>query len=206
MTAEHAELDLDNRLLSRFPLRRLDAEALRDALLFVSGKLDTTQFGPPEQVESRGDGLVTSVGTEKGWRRSIYVLHRRSQPTSILEDFDLPQMAPNCVERTVATVAPQALHLLNNKTVHTWAVAMAERIMRDVGPGSDAWIKLAYELALGREPDDAELKVTLESFGEFREQWLAALAESEQKTASSSLELCRQMRDCREMNSAILSH
>jgi len=189
LTADHAELDLDNRLLSRFPMRRLDAEALRDSLLFVSGKLDKTQFGPPEQVESRSDGLVTSVGTEKGWRRSIYVLQRRSQSTSILEDFDLPQMAPNCVERTVATVAPQALHLLNNKTVHTWAVAMAQRIMRDAGPDSDARIKLAYELAFGREPDAAELSVLLESFRELQEQWLAALQESEPQTASSRQEI-----------------
>ncbi|MFN9973088.1 MAG: DUF1553 domain-containing protein, partial [Phycisphaerae bacterium] len=116
VNADHLRLDIDNRLLSRSPLRRLEAEALRDSLLFVSGKLDLTAFGPGETVDSREDGLVSSVGTEKGWRRSIYVLQRRSMASSLLEDFDLPQMAPNCVERTVATVAPQALHLMNNRT------------------------------------------------------------------------------------------
>src|SRR5262249_6168346 len=100
MNALQSERDPDNRLLSRYPLRRLDAEALRDALLFVSGELDDTPFGPAERVERRDDGLVTSIGTEKGWRRSVYVLQRRSQTSTILEDFDLPQMAPNCVERT----------------------------------------------------------------------------------------------------------
>jgi hypothetical protein len=173
ITPDHLQHDIDNRLLSRSPLRRLDAEVLRDSLLFVSGELDDTPFGPAEKVESRTDGLVTSIGTEKGWRRSVYVLQRRSQTSTLLEDFDLPQMAPNCVERTVATVAPQALHLLNNKMIHRWAGAMAERLIRETGSNRDAQIRRAYELALGRPPDAAELEVTTRSFREFREKWLA---------------------------------
>ena len=173
MNDEHAKHDLENRLLSRSPLRRLEAEVLRDALLFVSGKLDETQFGPAERVKARGDGLVTSIGTEKGWRRSIYVLQRRSQASSILEDFDLPQMAPNCVERTVATVAPQALHLLNNKMIHGWSIAMADRIIKDAGTDPEAQINRAYEIALGRLPDAAERELTVKSFGQLRAKWLA---------------------------------
>jgi hypothetical protein len=185
MTARHSERDLDNRLLSRYPLRRLDAEALRDALLFVSGKLDETPFGPAEKVERRDDGLVTSVGTPEGWRRSIYVLQRRSQTATILEDFDLPQMSPNCVERTFATVAPQALHLMNNGAIHGWALAMAERIVRDCGPDRDAQIRRAYELALGRPPDATELEVTVKSFEELREKWLAEVKKAELRPLTS---------------------
>jgi hypothetical protein len=185
LTARQAQLDLDNRLLSRSPLRRLEAEALRDALLFVSGKLDETPFGPAEKVERRDDGLVTSIGTEKGWRRSIYVLQRRSQTSTILEDFDLPQMAPNCVERTVATVAPQALHLLNNRMVHGWAIAMAERLIQDFGPDRDAEIKGAYELTLGRSPDAAELEVTVKSFEELREKWRLEIQKAQSHSAPS---------------------
>ena len=173
VTEEHAKRDLDNRLISRSPLRRLEAEVLRDSLLYVSGRLDETQFGPAEKVQVRGDGLVTSVGSDKGWRRSIYVLQRRSQASSILEDFDLPQMAPNCVERSVATVAPQALHLLNNKMIHGWAVAMADRITNEVGSLRDAQINRAYEIALGRQPDAAELQITTQSFDELRTKWQA---------------------------------
>ncbi|WP_010584034.1 PSD1 and planctomycete cytochrome C domain-containing protein [Schlesneria paludicola] len=172
MTDQYAKLDLENRLLSRSPLRRLEAEVLRDSLLFVAGKLDETPFGPAEKVKARGDGLVTSIGTEKGWRRSIYVLQRRSQASSILEDFDLPQMAPNCVERTVATVAPQALHLLNNKMIHGWSIAMADRILNEAGADRDAQINRAYEIALGRRPDAAELELTTKSFDQLREKWL----------------------------------
>lgn len=171
MTEQHAKLDLENKLLSRSPLRRLEAEVLRDSLLFVAGKLDETAFGPAEKVIARGDGLVTSVGTEKGWRRSIYVLQRRSQASSILEDFDLPQMAPNCVERTVATVAPQALHLLNNKMIHGWSIAMADRVMNEAGSDRDAQINRAYEIALGRRPDAAELELTAKSFDQLRDKW-----------------------------------
>ena len=175
ITAEHSKMDLDNRLLSRYPLRRLEAEVLRDSLLFVSGKLDETPFGPAERVERREDGLVTSVGSEKGWRRSIYVLQRRSQASTILEDFDLPQMAPNCGERSVATVAPQALHLLNNKMVHDWAEAMAVRILNEVGLDRDSQVKRAFELSLGRQPDAAEKEVVTQSFDELAAKWKASL-------------------------------
>lgn len=171
VTDQHARLDLDNRLVSRFPLRRLEAEVLRDSLLFVAGKLDTTQFGPAERVETREDGLVSSIGSDKGWRRSIYVLQRRSETSTILEDFDLPQMAPNCTERTVATVAPQALHLLNNKTVYGWATAMAERIVKDVGSKRDSQIRQAYLLAFGRLPEPAEKEIVGKSLDELRQKW-----------------------------------
>lgn len=185
VNADHLRLDIDNRLLSRSPLRRLEAEALRDSLLFVSGKLDLTAFGPGESVDSREDGLVSSVGTEKGWRRSIYVLQRRSMASSLLEDFDLPQMAPNCVERTVATVAPQALHLMNNRTVFSWATAMADRILQEVGPDPDRLIPRAYEVALGRRPDVSELEVTVASFTEIQEKWRSSLQQTKTQTAES---------------------
>ncbi|HEY0980988.1 PSD1 and planctomycete cytochrome C domain-containing protein [Schlesneria sp.] len=189
ITEEHANRDLDNRLLSRYPLRRLEAEVLRDSLLFVSGKLDPTQFGPAERVERRDDGLVTSVGSEKGWRRSIYVLQRRSQSSTILEDFDLPQMAPNCVERTVATVAPQALHLLNNKMVHDWSRAMAERIIQDVGTDRTSQIQRAFALAVGRQPDAAELELVTQSFDELSAKWHATLPEPPASPAGNSVSL-----------------
>jgi hypothetical protein len=186
LSAQSSERDLDNRLLSRSPLRRLDAEALRDALLFVSGKLDETPFGPAEKVERRDDGLVASIGRPEGWRRSIYVLQRRSQTSTILEDFDLPQMSPNCVERTFATVAPQALHLMNNGAIHGWALAMADRIARDCGPDRDAQIRRAYKLALGRPPDATELDVIVKSFEELREKWLGEIEKAESRTSSSN--------------------
>lgn len=174
VTPEQVKLDLDNRLLSRFPIRRVEAEVLRDSLLFISGRLDDTPFGPAERVESREDGLVSSVGSEKGWRKSIYMLQRRSETSTLLEDFDLPQMAPNCTERTVATVAPQALHLLNNKMVHDWATAMAERIIREEGLNRDSQIRRAYQLALGRLPDKEEKEIVIRTMDELQQKWRAS--------------------------------
>ncbi|MBI5759110.1 MAG: PSD1 domain-containing protein, partial [Planctomycetales bacterium] len=105
-------LDPDNRLLSRMPLRRMEAEVLRDTLLLVSGQLNETRFGPADPVQVRGDGLVLSSK-----RRSIYVQQLRKQLPTLLESFDLPAMNPNCLERMDSLVAPQALHLLNDTTV-----------------------------------------------------------------------------------------
>src|SRR4029077_16752535 len=109
----------------------------------------------------------------------IFVLQRRSQTSTILEDFDLPRMAPNCVERTFATGAPQALHLLNNKMIHGLAIAMAERIIQESGSDRDAQIRRAYELALGRPPDAAELELTVKTSAELREKWLARMPATE---------------------------
>jgi hypothetical protein len=184
ITEEHERADLDNRLLSRYPLRRLEAEVVRDSLLAVSGRLDDAQFGPAELVERRDDGLVTSVGSEKGWRRSIYVLQRRTQTSTILEDFDLPQMAPNCVERTVATVAPQALHLLNNKMIHGLASAMADRVIAEAGSSRQAQINRAFQLALGRSPTTEETELVDKSFDDLHGKWLAQ-ASSAKKSAAS---------------------
>src|SRR5699024_1675814 len=68
VTSKHEESDPDNALLSRMPLRRMDAEGLHDTLLLVAGRLDETRFGVPAPVQVRPDGLVTPINTAKGWR------------------------------------------------------------------------------------------------------------------------------------------
>ena len=103
------------------PLVRLDAEALYDTLLLVAGRLDETRFGPAMPSQVRPDGLVTPAGTARGWRRLIYVQQTRKQVPTHLENFDFPQMNPNCIERRDSTVAPQALHLMNNGMVRELA-------------------------------------------------------------------------------------
>ena len=170
-TPEHARLDPDNALLSRMPLARLDAEALYDSLLLVAGRLDETPYGPADGLEVREDGLVTPVGTERGWRRSIYVLQRRTLPPSLHESFDLPRMSPNCVERPSSTVATQALHMLNNGRVHDLARDLARRVREEAGPEPRAQIEHMYQLALARAPGPEELSLQLEAHERLREQW-----------------------------------
>src|SRR5207249_1686568 len=133
MTPIHEQLDPDNELYSRMPLTRMDAEVLFDTMLLVAGRLDETRYGPPDPVEMSKDGLVTPVGNEKGWRRSIYVAQQRKQVPTLLENFDLPQMNPNCIERRDSTVATQALHLMNNRLVQDLAEHFAENVQKQAG-------------------------------------------------------------------------
>jgi mono/diheme cytochrome c family protein len=171
VTPDRAAVDPDNSLLSRMPLTRLDAEALYDALLMVAGRLNEARFGPGDPVEARKDGLVTPVGNENGWRRAVYVRQSRKQLPTHLENFDYPQMNPNCVERRDSTVAPQALHLLNNGAVHNLAEHFARRVHREAGTDPAKRVERAYLIALGRYPSDEEMRIGVEALARLGEQW-----------------------------------
>ena len=151
------------QLLYGAPLRRLDAEALRDTLLSVAGQLDLTPFGPPDGVDESSGGLITSRRSEAGWRRSIYVQQRRTKIPTLLENFDFPQMGPNCLERSEAIVAPQALHLLNNKMVHDLAGHFADRVIAEAGNAPAMQINTVYGIAISRAPTDEERQLSLDT-------------------------------------------
>ncbi|QDT29623.1 Planctomycete cytochrome C [Gimesia panareensis] len=157
------EKDPENELLSRMPLRRLEAEELRDALLFTAGELDETKYGQPVAVDVRKDGLVTAKRTDDGWRRSVYIRHRRKEMPTFLEVFDLPQMNPNCTERKISNVVSQPLLLVNNNMVHELAVYFANRVRQEAGDDRAAQIKAAYRIAFQRPPSTEELELALKS-------------------------------------------
>ena len=163
------KLDPANQFLGRMPLRRMEAEELNDALLQVAGRLDPTQFGPPDPVLARRDGLVTPVETEKGWRRGIYVNQRRTDLPTLSENFDLPAMNPNCLERSESIVAPQALHLLNNSMVHELAASFAERVRREAGVDPGRQVEQAYWLAMSRAPNPEEQAASLAALAQFEQ-------------------------------------
>jgi hypothetical protein len=127
---DRVAIDPDNSLYSRMPLVRLDAEALYDTLLRVAGRLDETPFGPSDAVETHPDGLVTSVGTPRGWRRLVYVRQARKQILTHAENFDYPPMNPNCVERRDSIVVLQALQMMNAGLVQDLAGQFAARARR----------------------------------------------------------------------------
>jgi mono/diheme cytochrome c family protein len=178
VTEELAKLDPANVLYSRMPMTRLDAESLYDTLLFVAGRLDETPFGPATAVQARPDGLVTPAGNERGWRRLIYVQQTRKQIPTHLENFDFPPMNPNCVERRDSTVAPQALHLLNNGMVGQLAEHFARRVSREAGTNPVAAIEKVYWIALSRPPGAEELKAGLEAMRLLTEAWASHCANS----------------------------
>ena len=161
VTEEARRLDPENRLLSRMPMQRLDAEQVHDSLLAIAGVLDETPFGAPDQVTVRGDGLVTVNAKDGKWRRSVYVRQRRKEMPTMLETFDLPQMNPNCIERIDSTVVTQPLHLLNNASVHELAKQFAERVKKEAGEQREQQVKRAFELAVNRPPTSREHELSL---------------------------------------------
>ena len=170
--SQQIERDPRNRLLSRMPLRRLDAEALRDSMLFVSGKLDPTPGGPPDGIIAEQDGLVLAKATLSGkWRRSIYIQYRRTEIPTMMDTFDYPVMGPNCLERPVSTVSPQALMLMNNKRVREFAAAIAEKIEAAGHRDFQSQVKAAYHRTLSRPPDAEELKLGVEALTELQQEW-----------------------------------
>lgn len=171
VTAEMRRKDPDNSFCSRMPLTRLDAEALYDSLLLVAGRLDETPFGPADGVTSRPDGLITPVGTARGWRRMIYVQQLRKKLATHLENFDFPQMNPNCLERSNSMVAPQALHLLNNGMIFELSEHFARRVVQEVGPDPSRQIDRVYRIALSRPPDAEAMQVGLEAMEQFATEW-----------------------------------
>ena len=173
VTDVHTREDPENRLLSRMPLRRMEGEVLRDSLLSVSGRLNETPFGPADAVDARADGLVSArADDDRRWRRSIYVLKRRTQPLTILQGFDVAGMEPNCVLRRESIVAPQALHLANNGLVRELAGRFADRVWDETGDDPRAQIRAAYRMAVGREPNDEERRIALAAMARLESAWL----------------------------------
>ncbi len=142
VSSAKAKADPDNRWLSRFSRRRLEAEGIRDAMLFVSGQLDTTLYGSGTLDESMK-------------RRGIYFFLKRSKLVPFLVAFDAPNALQSIGVRQSTTVAPQALILLNNLQARTWAASFAKRVEAPYAPAES--LRRAYLLALGRTPTASEL-------------------------------------------------
>ncbi|NQV25146.1 MAG: DUF1549 domain-containing protein [Rhodopirellula sp.] len=196
-------------LLHGAPLRRMEAEVVRDTLLSVSGQLDLTPYGKPDGVTERGDGLVTSSRTAAGWRRSIFVLQRRTKIPTLLDNFDSPQMGPNCLKRNESIVAPQALHLLNNAMVHELARHFADRVIAEAGTSESAavggenatpadppvqktqiphaWLQKVYRLALSRNPTAEELEATTAALTRLQAHWRVTDGATDDSAARNAL-------------------
>jgi hypothetical protein len=144
-TADDAKLqaDRDNTLFWRRPSRRLTAESIRDSLLFVGGQLDERMYGP---------GTLD----EASKRRSIYFTMKRSKLIPMLVIFDAPDGTIGVGERPATTVAPQALLMLNNPQVRTWAKGFAARVAKEPASMQDA-IDRAYRISLSRNGTPEEL-------------------------------------------------
>jgi Protein of unknown function (DUF1553)/Protein of unknown function (DUF1549)/Planctomycete cytochrome C len=165
------EGDPDNTLLSRFPLRRLDAEAIRDGVLKLSGRLDLTPLGPPEEVQLTPEGEVISQGSAAGFRRSVYLQQRRSLPLTLLELFDAPRMDPNAIMRAHSTVPTQALQLWNSDMLRENARYLAGRVIDTVGENVERQVEHVLLMAYSRPASGEEKKLGQEAIRKFEVHW-----------------------------------
>ncbi len=155
--------DPENTLYGRMTRRRLEAEAVRDSLLAVSGQLDPRLGGPsvfpdlPPGIETRGGWTRSALDSDRN-RRSIYVFVRRNLKYPMFDAFDTPDTNTTCPERNVSVNAPQALMLLNSDLVLDMARSLAGRVYRRVSDHNDkpSLVVSAYLLAFGRRPDPDE--------------------------------------------------
>jgi hypothetical protein len=151
-------IDPDNRLLWRFPMRRLDAESVRDSMLAVSGELDGHMGGRyiPAKQEGAGDVKVDE-SADGAHRRSVYLQQRRTAVVGMLQVFDAPSIVTNCTRRNATTISLQSLSLLNSEFVLTRARALSRRLDREAGPDTGDRIDRAFRLAFGRAPTEEEI-------------------------------------------------
>ena len=168
-TPEGDAVDIENQLLWRMPVQRREAEAIRDAILYVSGRLNPTMHGPPVPVSANPGGIIEVGGgklseDQRELKRTVYIQIRRTTPVAMLQVFDAPQMEPNCERRVVSTVATQSLALLNSDFVQEQARACAQRVKELTGPeGTEgARVERLWQLVYSRAPREAEVSAALD--------------------------------------------
>ena len=155
--AASAQIDPDNQLQWRFNVRRLEAEAIRDAMLAVSGELDPTRGTSSLHVENRAfffDHTSIDKTSYDERRRSIYLPVVRNHLYEAFQLFDYNDASVSTSDRTTSTVAPQALYMLNSDFVSTMADAMSRRLLLRFSDAERTG--QLYRIALGRWPSDGE--------------------------------------------------
>jgi hypothetical protein len=140
------DMDPDNMFLWRMPSRRMEAEVVRDSILYISGKLDTRMYGPE---------LDTKLGLEVS-RRSLYFRYTDSDYLKVMEFFDAPGV-DDCYKRPESIVPQQALTLLNSDLAQFQSRLLARNLMQPSGDDLAKYIQSAFEQVLSRPATAAEL-------------------------------------------------
>ena len=171
-----AAIDAEARLLWRYPSRRLEAEAIRDSILAVSGQLDRKMYGRGFNLFDKRGGLSGFEPVEsfrgEGLRRMIYAHKVRREPEAVFGAFDCPDAGQSTSIRRSSTTPIQALNLFNSRFTIDAAAAFAERVQMEAGADPERQIARAYQLALSRVPGPEEVS---DASPVVREHGLAAL-------------------------------
>jgi mono/diheme cytochrome c family protein len=183
-TKDRLAKDPGNRLLSRGPRFRLDAEMLRDQALFLSGllaeKLGGPSVKPPQPpglwkavafVGSNTMNFVADRGHEKVHRRSLYTFWKRTSPPPQMTSFDAPSREACTVRRERTNTPLQALVLLNETQYVEAARALAGRVIREGGKAPEEQITYLFRLATSRRPDTKELAELVAALKDLRAEY-----------------------------------
>ena len=163
-------VDPENKFYTRYKLRRLDAETLRDSLLAITNTLVQSSYGPPSGIGRDPQGRIIT-GIDKGtitlnkvdpagdadFRRSIYIQVRRSKPVTVLDTFDAPVMQPNCEMRAQTTVAPQSLLLMNDTFVLDSARRLADLVEKQAPKDRARQLQRVWSLLYSRPATEADI-------------------------------------------------
>ncbi len=168
--AEADMADPENQHLHRMTMRRLEAECIRDAMLAVSGRIDLTLSGPSVMPYltpyMTGRGRPATSGPLDGQgRRSIYLAVRRNFLPPMFLAFDYPIPFTTIGRRGVSNVPAQALAMMNNELVVELARLWGERVCAGPDRPSADRVREMYLTALGRQPDDSEMRQAIEFVG-----------------------------------------
>lgn len=168
----YEERDPDNLLLHRYPLRRLDAEAIRDLLLTVAGRLDPTMYGPsiePFRDDPSPPRRIFAGSLDGGGRRSVYTRMTLMQEPPLLSIFNLPNGKFPQGRRDVTNVPAQALALLNDPFVRAMADAWAKRLLAQPAATSEQRLDAMFHTAFGRGMTDEERQRLVPAIGRLAE-------------------------------------
>jgi hypothetical protein len=164
--------DPENKLLSHFPYRRLDVEAIRDSMLAVAGNMNQQMYGPAVYLPIPAAAVEAHTDQEAAWkaqgepeidRRTVYAYVKRTLLVPMLETLDFCDTTSSTDKRAITSIAPQALTLYNGDFVNRQAAKFAQRLAREAGDDPAKQITLAYRLALCRDPTEQEL-TTMRAF------------------------------------------
>ena len=164
--ARAAKIDTENQFFWRQNPRRIEAEAIRDTVLFVSGKLNLQRGGPGFEDFTYQDAyapIYTYITADKPalWRRSIYRYVVRTTPNRFLSTLDCPDPANLTPKRLTTTTPLQSLALYNNDFMLRQARYFAQRVTKETGPNENKQVTRAFALAFGRAPTPTESQIAV---------------------------------------------
>jgi cytochrome c553 len=199
LSSDHQEaafsVDPDNRLLWRMNRRRLEAEAIRDSILAVAGKLNLER--PPGSLVK--DNGATEIGRRRGSempdyssfdRRSVYLPIIRGKVPDVLSVFDVADPSLIVGQRDVTTVATQALFMMNSSLVIQQSTEAAKRVLYEAPANDDDRIRYAFRLILGHGPSSAQREQSLAYVREM-ERLFASTSSTEEKRSAAWASLCQ---------------